>query len=391
MGWRDHMGPASFRGAPFHVDTSERAGGRRIVTHEYPLRDAPDREDMGRKARDFSVEGYVLGEDYFVSRDKLLDALERAGPGELVHPYHGTRRVVVVDYRVRESKAEGGIARFSIEFGEAPAEPVAPTSALDAAAKLQGTVTAAKDAVGADFLSRYSPGPLVAAVSEALRSATLAIDNVLTRVSMETQKLAVLRRRVDAFTASAQDLLSTPADLLAGLLEILDGFDSDVAESLGNSLLEVYDFDPGVRPPATTPTRAQEQANFDAVHRLVQRLVVVQTASLAPLRKFVNYEKAVETRDKIADLLDEQAELATDDTYPALSQLRADLMKAVPGVDTALPRLVTHTPAATVPSLVLAHQLYGDVSLESDILDRNRVRRPGFVTGGRALEVLTRA
>jgi prophage DNA circulation protein len=81
--------------------------------------------------------------------------------------------------------------------------------------------------------------------------------------------------------------------------------------------------------------------------------------------------------------------LPGDTAFPALNQLRADLVRAVPGEDSGLARLVSYAPAFTVPSLVLAFQLYGDVTREADIVARNSIRHPGFVIGGRALEVLS--
>jgi prophage DNA circulation protein len=48
-------------------------------------------------------------------------------------------------------------------------------------------------------------------------------------------------------------------------------------------------------------------------------------------------------------------------------------------------------PQATQPALVLAYSLYEDASRDADIIARNNVRHPGFVPGGRTLEVLADA
>lgn len=384
MSWRERMGRGSFRGAGFYLGNWERTGGRRGVTHEYPLRDQGFREDLGRSTRSFSVEGYVVGDDYLAARDALLDALEKSGPGEFVHPAYGTRRVAVTNFRVRESNTDrAGWAQFSIEFEETSAEPVQPTAAPDVQGKLRSTVAAARDSVIAEFLATYSPGVHLESIGDALRSATLAVNNMLETVSMEEQAVALLRSRVTAFTAAASSLASRPSDLVAGLVEMISGLTA--GDPLG-----LYDFEPGPRPPGTTTNRRREQANFDALRRLVQRLAVVQAAALAIDATWDNYEAAVARRDAIAERLDDQAETAADDAYPTLLQLRADLVKAVPGDGQGLQHLVEHTPVATVPSLVLAHQLYGDVEREADIVTRNRVSHPGFVVGGTPLEVLSR-
>ena len=52
--------PARFRNARFHVDSAVRESGRRIVPHEYPKKDVPYAEDMGRRAREFTIRGYII-------------------------------------------------------------------------------------------------------------------------------------------------------------------------------------------------------------------------------------------------------------------------------------------------------------------------------------------
>jgi prophage DNA circulation protein len=124
---------------------------------------------------------------------------------------------------------------------------------------------------------------------------------------------------------------------------------------------------------------------------LGQSLALAEAARLAPTADFESREEAIAVRDAIADGLDEQAEAAaTDSSFAALVDLRATLVRSVPGEDHALPRLLSHTPAYTVPSLVLAYRLYGDTASEADIIARNRIRHPGFIAGGEPLEILSR-
>lgn len=382
-GWRAHMGPASFRGVPFFVETAELSGGRRGVTHEYPGWDVPFREDLGRQARGFPVEGYVLGDDYLTKRDALLTALEAQGPGELVHPYHGQRRVAAVSFRVRESIDEGGVAKFSIEFVETPAEPSQPTAVVDAPAMVRSGLARVRTGVQAEFTAGYDPGVYMDAVEGVLRGATAAVENLLADVQLGTQELADLRRRVDRLNADVVALVNVPADLLAELVELFGLCPPGV--------LDVYYFDAGPAPAAETANQAQERANYDALERLIRRLALLRAVELTLDETFDSYEAAIEARDALLGPIDEQAELVSDDVYPRLVQLRADLVKAVPGEGSDLPHLVTYTPPATLPSLVLAHQLYGDVTLEGDLVTRNGVAHPGFVPGGEGLEVLSRA
>src|SRR5689334_1577526 len=143
IGGRTLVG-AAFRGVPFHVDTAERAGGRRTARHEYPFRDEPFVEDLGRKARAFPVEGYVVGPDYLVQRDALIAALEdERGPGTLAHPYYGNVSVVCTQFRVRESSADGGMARFAVDFEQTASTPSVPVATPAAADRLSSSADAA--------------------------------------------------------------------------------------------------------------------------------------------------------------------------------------------------------------------------------------------------------
>src|SRR6187549_894076 len=124
MSWRDdltkveingrRMIAGSFRGAVFFVEDHTQTGGRRLVRDELPYADDPYVDDLGRKARDFGVRCYLIGDGYVAQRDALLDALEAQGPGTLVHPYRGVRTCAVDAYTLNETRDDGGLASFDI-------------------------------------------------------------------------------------------------------------------------------------------------------------------------------------------------------------------------------------------------------------------------------------
>ena len=72
MSWRDRYLTASFRGVEFKVQKHDATFGRRQVVYEYPQRDTPSTEDLGRRARELSLDAYVIGEDYHLQRDRLI-------------------------------------------------------------------------------------------------------------------------------------------------------------------------------------------------------------------------------------------------------------------------------------------------------------------------------
>jgi prophage DNA circulation protein len=120
--WRDRLQPASFRGAFFHVEVNSKGSGRRVALHEFPKRNLPYAEDMGRRAYRFSCQGYIIVSpfetDYIPARDALDDALAADGPGWLILPTFEPMEVMVEQYTINETREKGGIAVFDMNFVE---------------------------------------------------------------------------------------------------------------------------------------------------------------------------------------------------------------------------------------------------------------------------------
>ncbi len=126
--WRDKLMPARFRGIEFHVELSTRASGRRTVVHEYPKRDLPYSEDMGRHAIRWAMTGYVLhgdkrlearGVTVLQQRDALVRVLESFDAGILEHPTSDPMLMMVERYSMSESKQKGGYWEFDMQYVEA--------------------------------------------------------------------------------------------------------------------------------------------------------------------------------------------------------------------------------------------------------------------------------
>ena len=127
MALPENLRPASFRGVGFKVEVGARGGGRRPVMHEYPHRDDPTTEDMGRKGRRFQITGYLIGKAFRAARDELIAALEAEGPAQLIHPTLGEFEVQAGPYNAVERKERGGYVEIDFECLEAgsTATPIA--------------------------------------------------------------------------------------------------------------------------------------------------------------------------------------------------------------------------------------------------------------------------
>ncbi len=386
----------SFRGVPFLVSSSDRGGGRRVVVHEFPYRDSPFAEDLGRAGRPFRLECYVVGDDYMTQRDALLAALEDvSGPGALVHPYHGLLSVIVGPgpFSCRESTVDGGMAAFAIEFTETPEQEPVPSVVVNAAANVAASANAANTAADAEFVEAFDsedmPSFGLASAESALVEATERMGELLAPAVTSTQELATLNGKIQLMTVQAGALVRAPAGAVAAFLDVIRGLEETAAAAPGammTALLDSYLVPLGDLVDPTTATRERERANQVAIMAAIRRVMVAEAARLAPLVPYESTDEAMTARDRIATALDEQAAGATDTAYPAIADLRSSVMRAVPG-DSTFASIVEVERKQVVPSLLLAYQLYGSVDAEADIVARNAVPHPGFVAG--VLKVLS--
>ena len=395
MSWRDLLQPASFRGVPFKFESADASGGRRAQTHEYPMRDTPWTEDLGRKARTVSLNAYVLGADYMAARDALIAALDAAGAGTLVHRYWGELQVVVTDYRVSESSGEGGIARFSISFAEAGSQTF-PAARTDTAEALASQVEKTRAAAHKTYVDVHQVTGLPGWVSDAAVAdfdrALGAIDALTAQLTPDLSLLAEIQLAAGRVADTVSDLIRVPvnaASTIGDQIRALAQIPSRLVNAFA-ALTALFGHDSGPAATATTPSNQQAAINRTATAALVRQLAVTEAAGLLQSTDFDSAIAAAEARDTVLAAIDSEAEATTDDAlFRELSALAAASTRAVAARSDSLPRIGTVRFSVTLPALVVAHRVYGDATRADEIVSRNRVRHPGFVPGGVALEVAT--
>ena len=116
--WRASLRTAQWRDLPFKVLGNDAIVGRRVHVHEYPNRDDPWPEDLGRRTRAFSVRGYLVGDDVGEQIRAFEEAAEKGGSGELVHPFRGTKIVTLLSCASTDTFEEGRVVRMVLEFVE---------------------------------------------------------------------------------------------------------------------------------------------------------------------------------------------------------------------------------------------------------------------------------
>lgn len=396
----------SFRGIAFDVPQDEKSFGRRVVTNEFPGRDDPGHDDLGAATRVFTITA-VLGGRSFLSDAAALDAaLEKSGPGTLIHPHYGELQVIVKEARREHSSSAVGDVRYSITFEKygAPISPIAASETLSGLSIASGgllkaleadfnsrfSVTSIPDFISADGLSRItslvaglstglSEGGFASLVSGIVPSWSSLLPTVATDIfSLFDGLVSLVKPKKKPAIGAAP---AAPAAQAVPLMRVLT---STVAVPAAD-----------VTGPATSqlPRRLQNAQALDGLFRGAATAAICSAARYA---EYESREQAVMTRglafEAISTLRESYGDWQWDASWQQAGQVLAAISRDINERVGRLPRTVRIQPTAVRASLSLANRLYGDnpeaiFDRAADIVSRNRLRHPGFVPPEK-LEVL---
>lgn len=401
----DDLRPASFRGIPFQVESTELGAGRRTQLHEYPQRDKPYVEDLGRATRDLSFSGFVVGDDYVKQANALLGALEEPGPGTLIHPWFGTLKVSLKDTARVSFDAALGQARFSMSFVEA-GELEFPSSKTSTQANSRKAASKLEAASVKSFADRFSIKGFQDFVAAAASGNLGALLNIPALASIG--KLIGMANSLAGTVSTAIALISNPATLgwkllgalgLSGLATTFAAW-SSIVRSLSRIGKSSALKDP---PPPTvyTPSRQQAWVNTCAINALMRQGVIAQAVGASSLvgtkvdaagkgpASVISHSEMMDVRNELISAIDQEMLTAGDEVYLALLDARAAVWQDLTSRAKDNARLTSLTPNEVLPAVVVAYDYYEDAARDSDIVARNRLRHPGFVPV-KPLKVLTR-
>ena len=210
--WLAQLQPASWRGLPFGVNSSEYSRGRRTALHEYPFRDSIWVEDLGRAVRSVAFSGFVVGDDCYAQAQALLAAAETAGPGELIHPSLGSLTVALVaNMRATERKELGRVVEISFEFAETGLS-IYPATSVSTGTASSDAATTADSASSSDFFAGagapLAGGPQVVAGGVATaRSWASVVQGLAGDASLVTGAVAGLPGNIGRYATGARGTL----------------------------------------------------------------------------------------------------------------------------------------------------------------------------------------
>ena len=390
---------SSFRGIAFETTSAEVTFGRRVQVFEYPQRDIPFVEDLGRSARTIKFTAFVVGQDYIARMNRLIAALEEPGSGTLIHPWLGQMTVTAKAASSVKFSTALRTASITLEFVES-GEYKFPMSDTDTGNLSRQMADLVKNTAIASFAANFNLDGVQDFVTSAVSgnlAEYLSLDGI-----QDLAKVFDLSDAISDVISDGLTLVSGDATVLGNKIANAMGLGGYVS-SVNNwrrvcrqisRLTQSDDLNREVSTVGVSDTSSETISNatkqIESLIRAVLISNVVGASSLvgteqdrineAEAVRTMAYEELVSVRDEVLQSIDEEMlNVIDDDLYSALEQSRTAVWQDMTERAEKEARLVTFTPPTVMPALVLAYDYYGDSEREAEIVERNNIAHAGFV------------
>jgi prophage DNA circulation protein len=410
--WTDDLLDAALDGVQFYYEDVEHTGGRRTVTHQFPKRDTPHTQDFGRLAFRERVRAFVIGDGYATTRNLLMGVLDAGGNHTFTHPRLGDMTVKLEgEYKMTETDQKGGYAEFNFTLVEAGL--AFPLVTFPTLAKI--------DFLAADALEKLSTktkfsllgaiGAVLTSVRAGIDKATNSIRKVNGKISSALNLVDNISSAIDDFESATDALMSTPQALMSTMLSLANSAMSLVKDFIPPTITieveapeidfigptlegfeELTEFETvGTVIPTPIPQSVIEEAAHLELTKSVQAAGLIASGSVFASLDLESAEQAAQIAQLLNAKFDDLLEHDFDtDIVEALYALKATLVAHFAQTASQLPTLTTFVPNDTIPTLPLVYDLYEDLTRDTDVIKRNKIRHPAFVQGGKPLSILSK-
>lgn len=396
--WIDSLLPASFAGIPFFVESgSSGQCGRRVQLTNFPFSDRFSVDDLGQLNAPSVLRGFILDDDGDLQsrHEQLVDALNQ-GQNTLVHPRHGSMQVLPGQCSYT---FQGSRIRYQLQFLPIP-DTAGESEQEETAALVNAQCDAAADATSAENIE--VPNRSV------LDSAQAHLDGVLSslrgangQINAAISPVAELTQAIDEISDLAVDLIRTPATLFNSVRGVYYGvLNASTSISDAMNAYRGLKFSPDVENKSATPSQVARANNQQAMSTAFESALLIEMIRIVSERSadldvasnedspFDSYQQAIAIRDALLEDLDSVIESLNSQAFNSMVELRARFYRHIDAHGIRLPRITEVKYGVALPVWVIAHDIYGDVSLMSDIVRRNAIAQPVRVEENTALEVL---
>lgn len=432
MSWQSRLRPASYNGVSFYVVGGTSQFGRRQAVHEYPFRDIPWVEDLGRAARRFTVTGFLLGDNVQDDRDVLISAAESAGIGTLVHPTYGFLKVSLSALQIEEAWDKGRVFALRMTFveeglqvyptkyastQEAGQSLVAPTflsTALGYYAQVKGLIALGQSVIkqaeltvesylrtASNFVNsaeslynslvqlpgtveglfgRYFGGnTLSGLVTNASTTSNATVDSLIALTTVNFLAVSAAQAAMVAASSSTNpnDLSTASQNYITACAATAQN-PRDALTILAN----MAQFTPTVYTTSAPIGVAVNTVN-DSIGDMVRRNALIALAQAVFTYQPSSFDDANNVLQLVCGLLDAEIDIAgdegEDDVFLAMRALRTAVALDLNTRGASLAPIATFTSKASLPASVWAYRIYQDASRTDQLITQANPPHPAFM------------
>lgn len=406
--WTKTLWPASYKGVPFFVEMDDEQGRRRIVEHEFPMRDTPYNEDLGEGVRHYDLTAYVASDSSDVDAASVIAICATRGPGALVLPSQGPVIVRCLDFKRARQKDKAGYEALDLKFTRQGASialasvaglanlvfvTAEQTSLAAALAFAQATVTSGQPGYVVDAASQgvednaaaleaiRATAPVASDVSAAQRAAIQAIYDAAPTIADPAPAAGA----ADFATAAGMAANSYAADLAARVTAAARVLGKAMPPSDAMAQFEQAFQSAQVAIPApiyATSGTVQEAANQAAANQALRMASLITYCEAVARMTFGDRPSAITVRANVAEYFESELLVlnAGDvDLAHAIIKLRDSVIDYLSRTIITLAPVITVEANLILPSLFWAWRLYQDPTRSTELADRNQVAHPSFM------------
>lgn len=423
----------SYKGVPFQAATVTKTIQRRQVLHEYPQRDVPYLEDLGKGATLYKVTAFLVGDNCVAQAKRLEKALLTVGAGTFVHPWDGSLTVSVYQAsNISYSNSELRYCSLDITFVEA--------GELGYPNKLADGLTLARqlaDKLGlsavSNFVESFKQTTAYQLVQAAINGTLLETLGIISDA-----EIAQILDFVDEVTTFAEQAVGLLTDEPRGFAEKLSsvlglarfasvetrwsGIVNQISQLTTSEELNRRTNQFAQIPAVVSNIETESLQDSAAVETLTRQLLLanaigastligteLDTADTVSARSAASdsaspasatnaqtdstttygqdsnsvttsVDELLEVRDHLIASIDNELQnpLISDDLFINLLQARSAVFSILTSKAEGLSRLLSIETPQIEPSLVLAYDYYDDASRSDEIETRNRVIHGAF-------------
>ena len=371
--------PASYNGVFFECIIAGSEHGRRGVTGEFPFGEQTAYQDLGIKARKFSITGRFKGPDCIAQTSALIAAVETPGPGELIHPTRGALNVAAVTIKVKDDLLQGaGETNFDIDFIDAGQGGLVGLGLLSFIPAIAGIIDSVSSSLQNNYVPEQLPFYNQAPVQQTVQAALVTLANAFYQAIPQDSPPPVYQAYSQILSSASNPDTWATEPAIEGTIKFnfaaIDAYAASptvqyqTMKNIANTFAQT----------ATTSGLGGdcEEALFSSL-RILCAAYMLRSATQIVVKTL---QEALDNLDAISTIITEELANAVatgnDELYIALISFQAMALKAMTQYAYMLPPVLSYNFKGGVPSLVAAHEIYGDCHQFQQLEDRNPLNFP---------------